>query len=160
MYASPEVAVPTALLQANAEAARQSPKLMETAFKRDMRFLRAEFLKRISTPRGAHKRPTKFQSAKQRGWWFAVGVKTWSGRTGRLQKGWRTDTKTTQAGGLFRYWNVHPYALYVQGFKQQKMHEGTWVREVDAVSQFKPIAEQRIRESWRTVSDYTAGVRR
>jgi hypothetical protein len=159
MYSKIEVTVPTALLQANAEAARRSPALMATAFQRDMRFLRAEFLRIIAPPRGAHRHRKGEMTPKQRAWWWAVGVKRWKGRTGALQKGWRTDTKTTQAGGIFRYYNVVPYKVYVQGFKQQRMHYGTWVREDTAVRAFQPIAQKRIAESWRTVSDYRAGVR-
>jgi hypothetical protein len=160
MYANPEIIVPTALLEANAEAARKSPTLMATAFQRDARFLRAEFIKYIAPPRGAHRHKKGEMTPKQQRWWWAVGVKTWKGRTNKLQKGWRTDVKTTQAGGVFRYWNVVPYKLYVQGFKQQKMHAGTWAREVDAVAYIKPIAETRIRESWLTVSNPTIATRR
>lgn len=159
-FVKPEVTVPTALLDANADAARQSPRLMQTAFERDVRFLRPLFLKIIAPPLGAHKRPTEWESPKQQRWWFGVGRKAWRGRTGRQQQGWRTDTKTTREGGIFRYWNVNPASIYIQGFRQQRMHFGTWKREDDAVREFQPIAEQRIRESWFTVSDPTAGVRR
>jgi hypothetical protein len=159
MFVKAEITVPTALLEANADAARRSPRLMETAFKRDQTFLQREFLKIIAPPRGAHKRPTKWQSAKQRAWWFAVGRKTWRGRTGAQQKGWRTDVKTTSAGGVLRYWNINPSSTYIQGARQQRMHVGTWVQEDEAVRRFRPIAERRIRETWFTVSDYRAGVR-
>jgi hypothetical protein len=159
VYSKPEVTVPTALLDANAQTARRSPRLMETAFRRDVVFIRRELLKRLA-PKGAHKRPTKWQSDKQRAWWFAVGVKSWRGRTGAQEKGWRTDTKTTQAGGVLRFWNVNPAHVYVQGFRQQRMHFGTWVREDDAARQVQPIAEQRIRASWLTVSNPTIATRR
>jgi hypothetical protein len=160
MFARPEVAVPVALLDANADAARQSPKLMATAFQRDVRFLRAEFLRIIAPPLSAHKRPTAFQSVKQQGWWFKNGIHQWRGRTGAQEKGWRTDTKTTEAGSIFRYWNTESSVVFTQGYRQQRMHFGAWKREEDAVREFQPIGEHRIRESWRTVSDPTAGVRR
>lgn len=156
----PEIVVPVALLEANADAARKSPALMALGFQRDQRYLQAAFLRIIAPPLGAHKRPTKWQSAKQRRWWFAVGRKSWSGRTGRQQQSWRTDTRMSSDNGIMRYWSTNPASVYIQGFRQQVMHFGTWKREENAVKEFQPIAETRIRETWTTVSDYTAGVRR
>lgn len=160
MFAKPEITVPTALFEQNAEAARQSPKLMQVAFERDLRFLRPLFIGIIAPPLGVHRRPTAFQSVKQRAWWFAVGVHQWQGRSGGQERGWRTDTRTSEAGGLMRYWNVNPSSVFIQGFRQQQMHFGTWKREDDAVAEFQPQAIERIQQSWLTVSDPTAGVRR
>lgn len=83
MFARPTITVPTALLDAIAATARTAPKLMAVAFERDQRYLRPLFLSIIAPPRGAHQRPTAWQSDKQRGYWYAVGIHQWSGRTGR-----------------------------------------------------------------------------
>lgn len=160
MFSRPEIIVPTAALELQNDRLVQSPALLNTAFDRAIRRLRSAFVKEAGTPKGAHKRPTDWQTAKQRAWWFAVGVNQWKGRTGTLQKGWRTDLKVTTAGGVFRAWNVVPYKPYVQGDKVQRMHKNVWAQESDLFPKYSALAQTVLRETWFTVSSPTAGVRR
>jgi hypothetical protein len=160
VFAKPEITVPTALLERNAEAARQSPKLMHVAFERAVRRLRTQIVAELATPLGAHKRPTRWQSAKQRRWWFGVGRKTWSGRTGNLSKGWKTQLTLTPQGGLFTVFNKVPYKRFVQGNQAQRMHFGTWRQEDAVIAKFQEQAAIVVHETWVTVSSPTAGVPR
>lgn len=159
MLSRPEVTSNSkALFDQNSRIAR-SPSLLPIAYERSVRGLRAEFVKELATPRGAHQRPTEWQSDKQRRWWFAVGVKTWHGRTGATGKGWRTDLKTTQQGGLFRYWNVVPTWIFVQGHRVQRMHKNVWNQVVDVVPKYSRLASERLAQIWHTIVDPNAGVR-
>lgn len=161
MFAKPVITVPVVVLQTNADNASTAPARMAGAFEREaVRYLRPLFISIIAPPRGAHKRPTDWQSDKQRRWWFAVGIHQWSGRTGRQEASWRTDTRTSEAGGIMRYWSTNPASVFIQGYQQQQMHFGTWKREDDAVAEFQPLAIARIQETWLTISSPTAGVRR
>lgn len=138
----------------------KSPALLNTAFERAVRNLRRQFVKEAGTPKGAHQRPTDWQTAKQRAWWFAVGINQWKGRTGTLAKGWKTDLKVTQAGGIFRAWNTAPYATYVQGKNVQRMHRKVWAQESELFPKYSTLAQTVLKETWYTVSSPTAGVRR
>lgn len=139
---------------------RAMPKLLETGVKREVGRIRTDFLAEIAPSLGAHKRPTDFQSPRQKGWWFKIGVHLWHGRTGALEKGWRADLKTSEAGGIFSVYNVEPSKVFVQGFRQQRMHFGTWRNEQTVIVKYRIIAQTRLTEVYRTVSDPFAGVSR
>lgn len=160
MFSRPTITVPVAQLEANAEAARQSPALMATAFDRAVRGLRGDIVRDMATPKGAHIRPTAFQTPKQRRWWFAVGIHQWQARSGALEKSWKTDLKVSAIGGLFRIYSTSPSERFVQGEQAQRMHKSVWAQENEVF----PIYQERARiilfETWRTVSDIYAGVPR
>lgn len=160
MFSRPEIIVPTAVLDLQHDRLVQSPKLLTTAFERAIRNLRRSFVKEAGTPKGAHKRPTDWQTPKQRAWWFAVGINQWKGRTGTLEKSWKTDLKVTAAGGVFRGYSTAPYSVFVQGKQVQRMHKNVWAQESDLFPKYSALAQTVLKETWVTVSDPTAGIRR
>lgn len=80
----------------------------------------------INAEPGPHKRPTEWQSEKQRRWWFAVGVHQWHGRTGAVRK-WKVGVKAERGSGTISATNPAGHAKYVYGPYQQKMHKPTWM---------------------------------
>lgn len=108
----------------------------------------------INTPRGRHKRPTDWQSEKQRRWWFAVGVKRWSGRTGTTNK-WRVVHVARQGGGEIRAVNAAPGAPYVFGPRQQRMHVGTWLNRETYASAERRELRTGVLTLWQQVQRLT-----
>lgn len=159
MFSRPEIIVPTEILNLQNDRLVQSPALLNTAFERATRNLRRQFTKEAGTPKGAHKRPTDWQSEKQSRWWWAVGVFLWHGRTGTLEKSWHTDLKTEQNGGLFRVWSSAPHEMFVQGAQVQRMHASVWAQERDLFPKYAQLASNVLTETWRTVADPVAGVK-
>lgn len=155
-----DVAVPLEVLELQHDRLVQSPTLLNTAFDRAIRSLRQQFVEEAGTPKGAHIRPTDFQTDRQRRWWFKVGVHTWSGRTGALEKSWKTDLKVTAIGGVFRAYSTSPAEPFVQGAQVQRMHQSVWAQESDLFPKYAALAQTVLTETWRTVSDPTAGVPR
>lgn len=159
MTSRPEITSSSKMLFEQNRRIAASPSLLPVAYERSVRGLRRDFVKELATPLGAHKRPTDFETPKQRRWWFAVGVKLWRGRTGTTGKGWRTDIKTTTRGGLFRYWNVVPTWIFIQGARVQRMHRNVWRQLGDAVPKYQALAQERLAQTWHTIVDPQAGVR-
>lgn len=159
MLSRPEITTTSKSLFEQNQRIAASPQLLNTAYARSVRGLRRDFVKELATPLGAHKRPTDWQTDKQRRWWWAVGVKLWHGRTGRLGKGWRTDIKTTRSVGVFRYWNVVPSWIFVQGERMQQMHRYAWRNIQNVAPKYASLASVRLAEIWHTITDPNAGVK-
>lgn len=157
-YIRTQVEVDFTPLKQIEQRGRAMPALLQTAVRREIGGLRSDFLAEIAPPLGAHKRPTDFETPKQRGWWFKVGIHLWHGRTGALEKGWRADLKTTNEGGIFSVFNVAPSKVFVQGFRQQRMHIGTWQNEKTVIVKYQVIAQVKLTEIYKTVSNPYAGV--
>lgn len=160
MFSKPEIIVPTEVFNLQHDRLVKSPALLNTAFERAVRNLRRQFVKEAGTPKRAHQRPTDWQTARQRRWWFAVGVHGWRGRTGTLEKSWKTDLKVSAAGGLFRAWSTAPYAVFVQGKQVQRMHKNVWAQESDLFPKYSALAQTVLKDTWYTISSPAAGVRR
>lgn len=140
VFTKPEITVPTATFKRIDDAIRKSPALMETAYERAVRKLRSDFVKTMA------KEPPP--------------VPTYQ-RTHKLRRGWKTDLKVTKANGLFRYFNLVPYKKYVQGEQARPFHVlRGWAQESEVAPQIRRRAIEVLHETWRTVSDPTAGVRR
>lgn len=80
----------------------------------------------INAEPGPHRRPTEWESEKQRRWWFAVGVHQWHGRTGKVRQ-WKVRTQTGEGSGQIVAANPAAHAKYVYGPYQQRMHKPTWM---------------------------------
>lgn len=102
----------------------------------------------INKEPGAHIRPTAWQSEKQRRWWFAVGIKTWHGRTGAV-RAWRIVHRANANGGEIRAENNVPYARYVfQPPFQQKMHVRTWMNSTVWAQQEGEVLAKAVGAVW------------
>jgi hypothetical protein len=139
MYSKPEITIPTATFKRIEDTMRKSPALMETAMKRAAGKLATEFRQTMATE--------------------PPPVPTYQ-RTHRLSRGWKTKLTVTKANGLFQYFNNVPYKKYVQGAQARPFHilRG-WAQESVVVPDTRRRANQILKETWKTVSSPTAGVR-
>jgi hypothetical protein len=139
MYSRPEIVIPTATFKRIEDTMRKSPALMETAVKRAAGKLASDFRQTMA------KEPPP--------------VPTYQ-RTHRLSRGWKTKLTVTKANGLFQYFNRTPYKIYVQGAKARPFHilRG-WAQESVVVPETRRRASLILKETWRTVSSPTAGIR-
>ena len=127
MFTRPEVIIPTQVLIDQQKRIAGAPARFQAEVERSLvPASQARTDATINTPRGAHKRPTDWQSQRQRRWWFAVGVHRWQGRTGTTNK-WKIIAVRITDGGEIRATNSAPGAKYVFGHAQQRMHYGTWM---------------------------------
>lgn len=163
MFSRPEIIVPVDVLQLRSEALARSPGLAAIAFNRNVSRLRQRFVREMATEPGRIAGKVQWQSEKQRRAFFATngfgrGIPTI--RTHALSKGWKTDLKTSAVGGLFTAVNNVPYKRFVQGLQAQRMHINRWKQESEVIPRYQQEAQVILRETWRTVLDETAGVRR
>lgn len=111
----------------------------------------------INRPLGAHRRPTDFETPKQRRWWFAVGVTLWHGR--KDKQDWVVQHEVTAAGGRIVVVNPMPGAKYVfvPPF-QQRMHVSTWLDSDTYAQQEGAAASQDIQALWTDVAAGEGGL--
>lgn len=159
---SVSVTVPVDVLDAIADAAQQSPKLMETAFKRQISRLKRQVLDELADEPGKPKYPLRWKSARQRRFVMAKLRRENNlpyQRKHQLAKGWRVTDDVLSEGGLFAVENATPYARFVQGDDAQPFHLDTgWTQVGEVVSKYREIAEERLIQTWFTVADPSAGI--
>lgn len=157
------VTVSTDVLDAIDEAARQSPKLMATAFKRATGRLRSRMLAELRKEPDLPSHPLRWASERQRRYVMAK-LRAENNlpyqRTGRLLRAWDVDFEPDGAGGLFVVSNDatdsdgKAYARWVVGDDAQMMHLDTgWVQGAEVVSDYRVEAEEVLIQTWFTVAD-------
>lgn len=152
-----KVTIATDVLDAIDDAARQSPKLMQTAFRRATRRLRSRMLADLRKTPGRPHYPLRWKSEKQRR--FVMAKLRAEGnlpyqRTGRLEASWYVEFEPDADGGLFVVGNEASYARYVVGDDAQPFHLDTgWVQGADVVSDYRVEAEEVLIQTWFTVAD-------
>jgi hypothetical protein len=152
-----KVTVATDVLDAIDDAARQSPKLMQTAFRRATKRLRSRMLADLRKTPGRPHYPLRWKSDKQRR--FVMAKLRAEGnlpyqRTGKLEAGWYVEFEPDASGGLFVVGNDAAYARYVVGDDAQPFHLQTgWVQGADVVSDYRVEAEEVLIQTWFTVAD-------
>lgn len=152
-----KVTIATDVLDAIDDAARQSPKLMHTAFRRATRRLRSRMLADLRKTPGRPHYPLRWKSEKQRR--FVMAKLRAEGnlpyqRTGRLEASWYVEFEPDADGGLFVVGNEASYARYVVGDDAQPFHLDTgWVQGADVVSDYRVEAEEVLIQTWFTVAD-------
>lgn len=163
MY-SAKITVPTDVLDAIRDTAQKSPKLMQTAYERSTRRLRKQILDTLREEPGKPKYPIRWKSERQRRYVLAKLREEGNlpyDRTGALLKAWDVRVENDGTGGIMVVENTSPNAAYVVGDDAQPYHLDTgWVQGADVVSEFRPIAEDVLIDTWYTVSDPFAGVQR
>lgn len=165
------VTVDTDILDAIAETAQRSPKLMQTAFKRNVSRLRSRILDDLTqdpgpvvyAARSASGAPMlrwksrKQQIAYHRSNGFGKGIPYQ--RSGDLQAGYRVTPIADDNGGILQVTNTTPYANFVVGDDAQPFHLDTGWRQVGtAIANYREEAEDVLIQTWFTVADATAGV--
>lgn len=158
MY-SATITVDDDILQAYSEAASQSPRLMQTAFNRNIGRLRARLKTALAEQPQKAKKPFIWKSERQRRAFFATngfGGGIPYQRTNRLSSGWDVTLLTGDDEGLLQVTNEVPYARYVQGDDAQPGHLNTgWAQAGVIVAQYRAEAENVLIETWFTVTDAT-----
>lgn len=152
-----KVIVATDVLDAIDDAAMKSPKLMQTAFRRATRRLRARILADLRDEPNAPNYPLRWKSERQRRYVMAKLRKDNNlpyKRTGKLLAGWRVEFEPDADGGLLVVENDTLYARYVVGDDAQPFHLDTgWVQGANVVSDYRVIAEDVLIETWFTIAD-------
>lgn len=112
----------------------------------------------INTALGAHRRPTDWQTPKQRRWWWAVGVFLWHGRK-KLQD-WRVQHRRQNNGGGINAINEMPGARYVftPPF-QQRMHVGVWLASPTYAKNEAELLSDDLQRGWRQIAAGRGAVR-
>lgn len=163
MY-SAQITVPTDVLDAIRETAQRSPKLMQTAYERATRRLRKQILDSLREEPGRPHYPLRWKSDKQRRYVMAMLRESGNlpyDRTGALLKAWDVRLEDDGDGGIMVVENTADSARYVVGDDAQPYHLDTgWIQGADVVSEFRPIAEDVLIETWYTIADPFAGVPR
>jgi hypothetical protein len=160
MISGVQVTVDDDILLAIADTARKSPRLMQTAYERNTRRLRARLLADLRDAPGPPDYPLEWKSRKQQR--FVMRKLREEGnlpyvRTGTLSANWRVTLTPDTAGSIMEVSNDTPYARFVQGDDQQPFLL-KWPSVGMVISDYRVEAEDVLIETWFTVSDPTAGV--
>lgn len=156
MFSRAEVEIPTLVLNAQRKTITDAPRkfaLYADAVIKPLAQGRADVT--INVALGAHKRPTDWQTPRQRAWWFVEGRLRWKGR--KPKQGWKITVSAHSDGGEVVANNAMPGAKYVFNPPfQQRMHVGVWMdTETYAQRELKPLRRDML-QGWRDVT----GVRR
>lgn len=152
VFIKPEIVVPTVVFDNQRKTIKDAPRkfaLYADAVIKPLAQGRADTT--INVALAPHRRPTDFQTPKQRAWWFAVGVHRWSGR--KPKQDWRVVVIVRSADGEFVASNPMPGAPFV--FKpglQQRMHIGTWLDTETYAKRERAGLIRDVRQGWRDVT--------
>ena len=156
------VLVPTDILEAISDQIGRTPRLMQTAYKRQLSRLRSQILADLRQEPGKPRYPLRWKSERQRR--FVMAKLSREGnlpyqRTHRLSKGWDIVFTDTADGGVMSAFNETPYARFVQGDDAQPFHLDTnWIQAADVIVKWEDVAADRLITTWFVVSDPFAGV--
>jgi hypothetical protein len=158
-----DIRVDADVLDAIDDQLRQSPGLMETAFKRQVRNTRRRILTQLEQlDPGPVQYPIRWKSDRQRRAYFATngfGNGIPYQRTGDLLNSYTLDISSSAQGGLLTLGNTAPYARFVIGDSQQPFHIDTgWEFVGRTVNRIQDELTNDLIETWFTVADPFAGV--
>lgn len=163
MY-SVTLSVDADIIEAIDHAARDAPKLMQTAYERATRRLRSQLRDELAEQPGKPRYPLRWKSDRQRRYVMAMLRRENNlpyRRTGRLGKGWKVTIIGQGSGGLLQIENEVPYARFVQGDDAQPFHLDTgWPQAAELVVKYRDLAEERLIQTFFTIVDPFAGVPR
>lgn len=106
----------------------------------------------INTALGPHRRPTDWQTPKQRAWWFVVGITQWFGRKQLQDWKVRNDVESEGKGQIVSV-NPMPGAGFI--FKpalQQRMHMGVWLDSETYAQTESSVLLQDFDTGWKAVN--------
>ncbi len=131
-----DVTVDTDVLEAISEAAKESPRRMNAAYKKRIKRIRQRILDDLREYPGPAKKPFKWASERQRRAFFATdgfGHGIPYVRTNTLKDGWTTHIRDKKNSVVFEVVNNAGYSVYVMGDFQQPGHEATGWRWADEI---------------------------
>ena len=141
-----------------------APALVEGAYRRQVVRVRPKLLSKLRAYPGAPKYPLRWKSARQRRAFFATngfGGGIPYQRTGKLGAGWNIDITPLAEGGQVVLSNTQSYMPFVQGDSTQPFHLDTgWPQMGPIVAEIRQELDDRLVETWFTLTDPTAGVPR
>lgn len=150
------------ILEAIDVAARDAPKLMQTAYDRQTRRLRSQLKEELAAYPPQPKYPLRWKSDRQRRYVMALLRRTNNlpyKRTNRLGKGWKVTVVSDNANGVLMVENEVSYARFVQGDDAMPYHLDTqWPQLAPIISEFREQAEERLIQTWFSIIDPRAGV--
>jgi hypothetical protein len=160
------IIIPNDIISAYNDTITNSPKLLETAFNRQVTRLRGRILNALQEDPGpvvyADQGRLRWKSDRQRRAFFATngfGGGIPYRRTGALQKAYDVRKESAEGGGILLITNSSPIADYVVFDSTQPYHLDTgWPQVADVVVQFEEIATNALIDTWLTVTDPTTGV--
>lgn len=152
MFVRPEVVPPTVVLAQRQKQLLDAPRrfaLYADAVIKPLAQGRADVT--INVALGAHKRPTDWQTPRQRAWWFVEGRLRWKGR--KPKQGWKITVSAHSDGGEVVASNAMPGAKYVFNPRyQQRFHKGIWL-DTETYRQRELVPLRRdVLEGWGTVN--------
>lgn len=149
------------ILEVLAEQMQKTPKLLETALKRQAGKFKSRLLRELGIEPPPPDYPLRWASEKQRRAFFATdgfGRGIGAERTHALSQGWKVDVQGSAFFGLDIY-NTKDYARFVQGDDQQPFHIDTgWPYAPQIISDAIPEYEDVIIDTYFTIADPTAGI--
>jgi len=169
-----EIVPPSAVLAQIQTAMQSAPRLMTTAYKRNMSRLASRWKQALSAepPPAQQYYPIHWKTAKQRRAFFATdgfGRGIPSARTHELAKAWKVEVLSADAGGSIIVSNKNPAASYVygdeiNGLPRQPMFDASlggipWLDADEVNFRYADEATLVLQETWLTVSDPHAGVK-
>lgn len=160
MYSASVTSTATDVIDELNERAKSAPSRVSRAFAFELRRLEPELLALVSTepPTADNYYPLPWKSKKQQR--FVMAKLRREGnlpykRTHKLIKSWRVVFKPTQdqVVGDITLENIDPKARFVVGDDTQPMFlKIPWVQGATAVSQMRPIVEDRLIDLWGRVA--------
>lgn len=148
------------VLSAIADNMLKAPILMQTQFALVARRVDDEVIAKLRVEPPPPKYPLVWTSAKQRRAFFATngfGKGIPYRRTHDLANNWRTVFIATPTGGEMAVVNSAPESDYVQGEKQQIMHQITgWVYAPDVIVEAEMMATDLLIDAWYDVAERIA----
>lgn len=172
MFSYPKMVIDLPALQRQSTQIVQSPKLLATAMKRNMKRLESRWEQALSVEpaEAPNYYPLRYKSRKQLRKVHALRRERGGGayqRTHRLSKSWDVDVKADENGGVVAAKNPDPKAGLVYGTEndpRQPMFNPLlggvpWLDPDDVNAQFTQEANEVLEQTWFTIADSRAGVR-
>ena len=151
-----DVTVDMDVLEAIRDAAKDSPRRMNKAYKRKIKRIRQRILDELRQYPGPVKYPFRWKSERQRRAYFATDGFGWGipyVRTDALKDSWRTHIRDQQNGAVFEVENKAPYAVYVMGDWQQPGHLQTgWNSAAEIVARYRERATDELIDVWGAIA--------
>ena len=151
-----DVTVDTDVLDAISEAAKESPRRMNAAYKKRIKRIRQRILDDLREYPGPVKYPFRWKSERQRRAYFATDGFGWGipyVRTNALKDGWTTHIRDQKDGAVFEVVNNADYSVFVMGDWQQPGHIQTgWNSAAEIVAKYRERATDELISVWGEVA--------
>lgn len=149
-----------------ADGFRRAPSLMKTVYERNTRRFVSRTLAKLKVipPPRAQGESIPWETLKQQSAFFASdgfggGIPHQRGNPPRHIKAWKVKYDLKDPAARIRFYNELATAVFVFGYRQQKMHKGRFAHAPTVFEEAEKEHPVIVEASWRTASDPRAGVR-